>query len=105
MGLVFGWLRSVRPTFGRIPEPALWVFDTIGGALRSLALVEAKATTSLRPEDGKPVAALMASASGYEARGFVVHRPRTSRPTLRALHPGVRGVPLAELLAFLRRRG
>lgn len=29
MGLVFGWLRSVRPTFGRIPEPALWVFDTI----------------------------------------------------------------------------
>ncbi|HXY39755.1 MAG TPA: aspartate-alanine antiporter, partial [Vicinamibacteria bacterium] len=29
-GLVFGWLRSVRPTFGRIPEPALWVFDTIG---------------------------------------------------------------------------
>jgi putative transport protein len=30
MGLVFGWLRSVWPTFGRIPEPALWVFDTIG---------------------------------------------------------------------------
>jgi putative transport protein len=30
MGLVFGWLRSVRPTFGRIPEPALWVFDTVG---------------------------------------------------------------------------
>ncbi len=30
MGLVFGWLRSVRPTFGRIPDSALWVFDTIG---------------------------------------------------------------------------
>ena len=30
MGLVFGWLRSVRPTFGRIPEPALWIFDTLG---------------------------------------------------------------------------
>jgi putative transport protein len=30
MGLVFGWLRSVRPTFGRIPEAALWIFDTIG---------------------------------------------------------------------------
>jgi putative transport protein len=29
-GLVFGWLRSIRPTFGRIPEPALWVFDTVG---------------------------------------------------------------------------
>jgi putative transport protein len=33
MGLVFGWLRSVRPTFGRIPAPALWVFDTIGLAV------------------------------------------------------------------------
>jgi putative transport protein len=33
MGLVFGWLRSVRPTFGRIPDPALWVFDTIGLAV------------------------------------------------------------------------
>lgn len=33
MGLLFGWLRSVHPTFGRIPEPALWVFDTIGLAV------------------------------------------------------------------------
>ncbi|HKB06867.1 MAG TPA: aspartate-alanine antiporter, partial [Candidatus Polarisedimenticolia bacterium] len=33
MGLVFGWLRSVRPTFGRIPEPALWNFDTVGLAV------------------------------------------------------------------------
>ena len=33
MGLVFGWLRSVRPTFGRIPEAALWVFDTVGLAV------------------------------------------------------------------------
>jgi putative transport protein len=30
MGLVFGYLRSIRPTFGRIPEPAMWVFDTVG---------------------------------------------------------------------------
>jgi putative transport protein len=33
MGLAFGWLRAVRPTFGRIPEAALWVFDTIGLAV------------------------------------------------------------------------
>jgi putative transport protein len=33
MGLVFGWLRSVRPVFGRIPEPALWIFDTVGLAV------------------------------------------------------------------------
>ena len=30
MGLVFGWLRGVRPTFGRIPESAMWIFDTVG---------------------------------------------------------------------------
>jgi putative transport protein len=30
MGLVFGWLRSVRPYFGRIPEAAIWIFDTVG---------------------------------------------------------------------------
>jgi putative transport protein len=30
MGLAFGWLRSVYPLFGRIPEPAIWIFDTLG---------------------------------------------------------------------------
>jgi putative transport protein len=30
MGLVFGWLRSVFPAFGRIPEAAIWVFDMVG---------------------------------------------------------------------------
>ncbi len=29
-GLVCGWLRSVHPTFGRIPAPALWVFQNLG---------------------------------------------------------------------------
>jgi len=29
-GLVFGWLRSVRRTFGRVPEPALWVMNSVG---------------------------------------------------------------------------
>jgi putative transport protein len=29
-GLVCGWLRSVHPTFGRIPGPALWVFNNVG---------------------------------------------------------------------------
>ena len=29
-GLVCGYLRSVNPTFGRIPAPALWVFNNIG---------------------------------------------------------------------------
>ncbi len=30
MGLVFGWLRSVHPTFGRIPTPALWMMNNVG---------------------------------------------------------------------------
>lgn len=30
MGLVFGWLRSNYPFFGRIPEAAIWIFDTLG---------------------------------------------------------------------------
>ena len=29
-GLVFGWLRSVDPRFGRIPEATLWLFDSVG---------------------------------------------------------------------------
>jgi len=29
-GLVLGWLRSVRPIFARVPEPALWVFESLG---------------------------------------------------------------------------
>jgi putative transport protein len=29
-GLAFGWLRSVRPVFGRIPTPTLWLFESLG---------------------------------------------------------------------------
>ncbi len=29
-GLVFGWLRSVHPTFGRIPAPSLWMMNSVG---------------------------------------------------------------------------
>jgi putative transport protein len=29
-GLVFGWLRSVRPLFGRIPSPTLWFMNSVG---------------------------------------------------------------------------
>lgn len=29
-GLVCGWLRSVNRRFGHIPEPALWLFDSVG---------------------------------------------------------------------------
>lgn len=29
-GLVFGWLRGKHPTFGRIPEPSLWILNNVG---------------------------------------------------------------------------
>lgn len=29
-GLVFGWLRSVHPTFGQIPSGAQWIFTDLG---------------------------------------------------------------------------
>lgn len=29
-GLVFGWLRSKRPTFGNIPDSALWLMNNLG---------------------------------------------------------------------------
>jgi putative transport protein len=29
-GLFFGWLRSVRPMFGRIPSPTVWFMNSVG---------------------------------------------------------------------------
>ncbi|QYD71516.1 aspartate-alanine antiporter [Paraburkholderia edwinii] len=29
-GIVFGWLRAIHPTFGRIPESTLWFMNSVG---------------------------------------------------------------------------
>lgn len=29
-GIVFGWYRAIRPTFGRIPSPTLWFMNSVG---------------------------------------------------------------------------
>jgi putative transport protein len=29
-GIVFGWLRSTRPSFGRIPSPTVWFMNNVG---------------------------------------------------------------------------
>jgi putative transport protein len=29
-GIIFGWYRAVRPTFGRIPTPTLWFMNSVG---------------------------------------------------------------------------
>ena len=64
MGLVFGWLRSVRPTFGRIPEPALWVFETVGLAV-FIAVVGLTAGPSF-------VSGLRATGPSLLVVGFIV---------------------------------
>lgn len=30
MGLICGWLRAKHPTFGKIPQPAVWVLNNLG---------------------------------------------------------------------------
>ena len=75
MGLVFGWLRSVRPTFGRIPEPALWVFDTIGLAV-FIGVVGLGAGPELRR---RPAQRGTQPAAGRLSRG---RRSRTSSALL-----------------------
>jgi predicted AAA+ superfamily ATPase len=73
----------------------------IGG--RRLALVEAKASVTVRPEAGGVVSRLSRSVRRYQSRGFVVHRPKPSSHPLHALLPGVQAVSLAELLELLAR--
>src|SRR6202008_1583728 len=29
-GIIGGWLRSVRPSFGRIPTPTVWFLNSVG---------------------------------------------------------------------------
>lgn len=29
-GIVFGWLRAIHPTFGRIPDPTIWFMNSVG---------------------------------------------------------------------------
>ena len=29
-GILFGWLRAIHPTFGRIPEPTVWFMNSVG---------------------------------------------------------------------------
>ncbi|MDR5735195.1 aspartate-alanine antiporter [Caballeronia sp. LZ025] len=29
-GIVFGWLRAIHPTFGRIPSPTIWFMNSVG---------------------------------------------------------------------------
>lgn len=30
MGIIFGWLRSLRPTFGAVPQASIWLMNNLG---------------------------------------------------------------------------
>lgn len=67
-----------------------------------LALVEAKASSTVRPEMAGSIARLAGAVRGFDVRGFVVHRrPKKSLGTS-ALLPGVRAVPVDGLPEALR---
>jgi predicted AAA+ superfamily ATPase len=73
----------------------------LGGA--RLALIEAKASRTVRPGDARPLERLTAAVSRYRTRGFVVHRAGKTRPATSALSPGTRALTLADLLRELDR--
>jgi predicted AAA+ superfamily ATPase len=64
---------------------------------RRLALVEAKASRTPRPEDARPLHRLARSIEGYEPTRFVVHRTPRGRPSFEALAPGVRALTVDRL--------
>lgn len=68
----------------------------------SLALVEAKATRTVRPELARALAAVREAAGPARARSYLVHRGSAAGLESRALRPGVEAVPLPELLEALR---
>jgi predicted AAA+ superfamily ATPase len=70
-------------------------------ARAGLALVEAKASTTVTPAMAQPVGRLAAAIKGYRSSSFVVHRGAERHAAGRALSPGVEAVTLQQLLAEL----
>jgi predicted AAA+ superfamily ATPase len=66
-----------------------------------LALVEAKASTTVTPAMTQSVERLAAAIKGYRSSSFVVHGGAERHAAGRALSPGVEAVTLPELLAEL----
>ena len=68
----------------------------------TVALVEAKATRTVRPELARSLVALGAAAGGARPpASFVVHRGSAAGLETKAVRPGVKSVSLSELLVAL----
>jgi hypothetical protein len=68
---------------------------------RRLFLIEAKASRTLAPQMGSPLARLAKANSAYRIDSVVVHRSPKEPSGTRALCPGVRATSLPELLTRL----
>jgi hypothetical protein len=81
MGLVFVWPRSVNPVFGRIPHPAMWIFDTRGSIAAPSMLSGLKRTAFCLLGTGL-LCALLLQVIGYcslSPWSRPEHRARTRR--------------------------
>jgi putative transport protein len=75
-GIIGGWLRSVRPTFGRIPTPTVWFMNSVGLNI-FIAIVGISAGPGFREwlEDTRPRPVRVGSARDHPPSGIRdVHR-------------------------------
>ena len=75
----------------------------LGGA--KLALLEAKASSTVHPGMGEPLIRLATAVRRYATRSFVVHRRRDGGAGALALRPGVAALTVMGLPALLQRGG
>ncbi len=62
-----------------------------------LALVEAKATRTVRPETADPMARLAGSISGQRVESYIVHLPSPTGPAFTSVRPGVKAKTYLEI--------
>lgn len=69
-----------------------------------LALIETKASRTIRPEMADSVTRLASSVRAYTVESFVIHRGVRGAVPLSALRPGVKALAVEQLPALLERR-
>lgn len=69
-----------------------------------IALIEAKASATVRPEMGRPLAQLARAARGRKVECIVVHRLGRGAEASTVLSPGVRALTVADLPSLFERR-
>lgn len=68
---------------------------------RRLLLIEAKATKTMTPRMAEPLVRLSNAIHDYDTESIFVHRPSRGGKGISTLRPGVKALPLDELLAKL----